>query len=124
VLAVVTEQWLGVLFSLLGWVYIMVNRPYQVGDRVAIEDPKGDVVEVAYETDLDFARTTMRGSPTTSRATRWNSKSRNAPPSTSSRRPRGSDSRSGISSTRGAASGRKKSCTTGSSRRSTSHPTG
>jgi len=28
VLAVVTEQWLGVLFSLLGWVYIVVNRPY------------------------------------------------------------------------------------------------
>jgi len=63
---VVTEQWLGVLFSLgvvgfavtfalqqplfslIGWVYIMVNRPYQVGDRVAIEDSKGDVVEVNF----------------------------------------------------------------------------
>ncbi|QLH77952.1 mechanosensitive ion channel [Halosimplex rubrum] len=63
---VVTEQWVGVLFSLgvvgfavtfalqqplfslIGWVYIMVNRPYQVGDRVAIEDSKGDVVEVNF----------------------------------------------------------------------------
>ncbi|MFC7194740.1 mechanosensitive ion channel family protein [Halosimplex aquaticum] len=65
-LGVVTEQWLGVLFSLgvvgfavtfalqqplfslIGWVYIMVNRPYQVGDRVAIEESKGDVVEVNF----------------------------------------------------------------------------
>ncbi|MFB6174024.1 MAG: mechanosensitive ion channel family protein, partial [Halobacteriales archaeon] len=65
-LGVVTEQWLGVLFSLgvvgfgitfalqqplfslIGWVYIMVNRPYQVGDRVAIDDSKGDVVEVNF----------------------------------------------------------------------------
>jgi len=68
---VVTEQWVGVLFSLgvvgfgvtfalqqplfslIGWVYIMVNRPYQVGDRVAIEESKGDVVEV------DFLVTTL-----------------------------------------------------------------
>ena len=65
-LGVVTEQWVGLLFSLgvvgfavtfalqqplfslIGWVYIMVNRPYQVGDRVAIEDSKGDVVEVNF----------------------------------------------------------------------------
>ena len=65
-LGVLTEQWVGVLFSLgvvgfavtfalqqplfslIGWVYIMVNRPYQVGDRVAIEDSKGDVVEVNF----------------------------------------------------------------------------
>jgi len=70
-LGVVTEQWVGVLFSLgvvgfavtfalqqplfslIGWVYIMVNRPYQVGDRVAIEESKGDVVEV------DFLVTTL-----------------------------------------------------------------
>ncbi|WP_436910024.1 mechanosensitive ion channel family protein [Halosimplex marinum] len=68
---VVTEQWVGVLFSLgvvgfavtfalqqplfslIGWVYIMVNRPYQVGDRVAIEGSKGDVVAV------DFLVTTL-----------------------------------------------------------------
>nr|WP_324662797.1 mechanosensitive ion channel domain-containing protein [Haloarcula sp. CK38] len=36
------------LFSLIGWLYIMVKRPYQVGDRVAIEDSKGDVVEVSF----------------------------------------------------------------------------
>jgi len=71
VLGVVTEQWVGVLFSLgvvgfavtfalqqplfslLGWVYIMAERPYQVGDRVAIEDSKGDVVGV------DFLVTTL-----------------------------------------------------------------
>jgi hypothetical protein len=41
------------LFSLLGWVYIVSKRPYQVGDRVAIEDSKGDVVEV------DFLVTTL-----------------------------------------------------------------
>jgi small-conductance mechanosensitive channel len=68
---VVTEQWLGVLFSLgvvgfgitfalqqplfslIGWAYIMTKRPYQVGDRVAIDDSKGDVVEV------DFLVTTL-----------------------------------------------------------------
>lgn len=62
--AVVTEQWVGLilslgvvgfavtfalqqpLFSLIAWVYILVNRPYGVGDRVAIEGSKGDVVEV------------------------------------------------------------------------------
>jgi small-conductance mechanosensitive channel len=71
VLGVVTDQWVGVLFSLggvgfavtyalqqplfslIGWVYIMAERPYQVGDRVAIEDSKGDVVEV------DFLVTTL-----------------------------------------------------------------
>jgi len=66
VLGVATEQWLGLLFSLgvvgfavtfalqqplfslIGWLYIMVKRPYQVGDRVAIEGSKGDVVEVSF----------------------------------------------------------------------------
>ncbi len=70
-LGVLTEQWLGVLlslgvvgfaitfalqqplFSLLGWIYIVVKRPYQVGDRVAIEGSKGDVV------DTDFLVTTL-----------------------------------------------------------------
>ena len=71
VLGVVTEQWVGVLFSLgivgfaitfalqqpllslLGWVYIMAKRPYAVGDRVKIEDTKGDVIAV------DFLVTTL-----------------------------------------------------------------
>jgi len=70
-LEVATDQWVGVLFSLgvvgfavtfalqqplfslIGWLYIMVKRPYQVGDRVAIEGSKGDVVEV------DFLVTTL-----------------------------------------------------------------
>jgi len=65
-LGVVTQQWVGLLFSLgvvgfavtfalqqplfslIGWLYIMVKRPYQVGDRVAIESSKGDVVEVSF----------------------------------------------------------------------------
>lgn len=41
------------LFSLIGWLYIMTKRPYTVGDRVAIENSKGDVVEV------DFFVTTL-----------------------------------------------------------------
>ena len=71
VLGVLTRQWLGLLvslgvvgfgvtfalqqplFSLIGWIYIMVKRPYGVGDRVAIEDSKGDVVGV------DFFVTTL-----------------------------------------------------------------
>lgn len=71
VLGIITEQWVGVLFSLgivgfaitfalqqpllslLGWVYIMLARPYAVGDRVKIEDTKGDVIAV------DFLVTTV-----------------------------------------------------------------
>ncbi|WP_240452023.1 mechanosensitive ion channel family protein [Halostella salina] len=71
VFGAVTEQWLGVLFSLgvvgfavtfalqqplfslLGWVYILVKRPYGIGDRVRIDDAKGDVI------DVDFLVTTL-----------------------------------------------------------------
>ncbi len=71
VLGVITEQWVGVLLSLgvvgfaitfalqqpllslLGWVYIMLKRPYAVGDRVKIGESKGDVIEV------DFLVTTL-----------------------------------------------------------------
>ena len=70
-LGVLTEQWAGLLFSLgivgfavtfalqqppsslVGWVYIVVKRPYRVGDRVTIEGSRGDVVEV------DFLVTTL-----------------------------------------------------------------
>lgn len=66
VLGVLTDRWvpalvsLGVagvavsfalqqpLLSLLGWVYVMTKRPYEVGDRVKIDDSVGDVVEVDY----------------------------------------------------------------------------
>ncbi|MEF8868353.1 MAG: mechanosensitive ion channel domain-containing protein [Haloarculaceae archaeon] len=70
-LGVLTEQWAGLLFSpgivgfavtfalqqppfsLVGRVYIVVKRPYRVGDRVTIEGSRGDVVEV------DFLVTTL-----------------------------------------------------------------
>lgn len=66
VFGVVTEQWVGVLFSLgvvgfavtfalqqplfslIGWFYIMVKRPYAVGDRIAIDDATGDVMSVDF----------------------------------------------------------------------------
>ena len=71
VLGALTDQWVGVLFSLgvvgfaitfalqqpllslLGWVYITAKRPYSVGDRVRIGEVKGDVVAV------DFLTTTL-----------------------------------------------------------------
>jgi len=70
-LAVLTENWLGLLLSLgvigfaitfalqqpllslIAWVYITVKQPYGVGDRVRIDDAKGDVIEV------DFLVTTL-----------------------------------------------------------------
>lgn len=66
VLGVVTDRWvpalvsLGVagvavslalqqpLLSLLGWVYVMTKQPFQVGDRVRIDDSRGDVIDVDY----------------------------------------------------------------------------
>jgi len=63
-LGVLTEQWVGVLvslgvvgfavtyalqeplFSLIGWLYIVFERPFTVGDRIEVADSKGDVVEV------------------------------------------------------------------------------
>lgn len=63
---VVTQDWVGVLFSLgvlgfaitfalqqplfslIGWLYIIVKRPYQVGDRIAIEEMRGDVVSIDF----------------------------------------------------------------------------
>lgn len=65
-LAVLTDNWLGLLFSLgvigfaitfalqqpllslIAWVYITVKQPYGVGDRVRIGDAKGDVIEVEF----------------------------------------------------------------------------
>jgi small-conductance mechanosensitive channel len=34
--------------SLIGWLYIVIRTPYHVGDRIQIEDFKGDVVEINY----------------------------------------------------------------------------
>jgi small-conductance mechanosensitive channel len=34
--------------SFIGWIYILVRRPYRVGDRIKIEDATGDVIDVSY----------------------------------------------------------------------------
>ncbi|MEF8856305.1 MAG: mechanosensitive ion channel domain-containing protein [Haloplanus sp.] len=36
----------GALASLIGWLYIVTKRPYGVGDRIAIEDTRGDVTSI------------------------------------------------------------------------------
>ncbi|MEY2466513.1 MAG: hypothetical protein QOD03_1034 [Verrucomicrobiota bacterium] len=34
--------------SFIGWVYILVRAPYRVGDRIEIDDARGDVIDVGY----------------------------------------------------------------------------
>ncbi|MBC7450078.1 MAG: mechanosensitive ion channel [Cytophagales bacterium] len=34
--------------SFIGWLYIIVRKPYQVGDRIQLESFRGDVVEINY----------------------------------------------------------------------------
>ena len=34
--------------SFIGWIYIVFRTPYQVGDRIQMENFKGDVVEITY----------------------------------------------------------------------------
>ena len=34
--------------SFIGWIYILVRRPYCVGDRIKIGDATGDVIDVSY----------------------------------------------------------------------------
>ena len=34
--------------SFIAWLYIVFRRPYQVGDRIQVNDHKGDVVEISY----------------------------------------------------------------------------
>lgn len=34
--------------SFIGWVYILVKTPYQVGDRIKIGEATGDVIDVSY----------------------------------------------------------------------------
>ncbi|MGH8213435.1 MAG: mechanosensitive ion channel family protein [Rhodanobacteraceae bacterium] len=36
------------LGSFIGWIYILIKRPYWVGDRITIGDSSGDVIDVAY----------------------------------------------------------------------------
>ena len=37
-----------ILSSFIGWVYILIRKPYQVGDRIKIGDATGDVIDVSY----------------------------------------------------------------------------
>jgi small-conductance mechanosensitive channel len=34
--------------SFIGWIYILVRRPYRVGDRIKMGDATGDVIDVSY----------------------------------------------------------------------------
>lgn len=34
--------------SLIGWVYLLIRQPYRVGDRIQIDEAKGDVIDVSY----------------------------------------------------------------------------
>jgi small-conductance mechanosensitive channel len=34
--------------SLIGWIYLLTRQPYRVGDRIQIDDAKGDVIDVSY----------------------------------------------------------------------------
>jgi small-conductance mechanosensitive channel len=34
--------------SFIGWIYILVRKPYRVGDRIMIGEAKGDVIDVSY----------------------------------------------------------------------------
>jgi len=36
------------ILSLIGWFYIIIRKPYQVGDRIQLEEIRGDVVEIGY----------------------------------------------------------------------------
>ena len=34
--------------SFIGWIYILIKVPFQVGDRIKIDDATGDVIDVSY----------------------------------------------------------------------------
>jgi small-conductance mechanosensitive channel len=34
--------------SFIGWMYIIVRNPYRIGDRIQVNDFKGDVIEIGY----------------------------------------------------------------------------
>lgn len=34
--------------SFIGWIYLLVRRPYRVGDRIKIGDATGDIIDVGY----------------------------------------------------------------------------
>jgi small-conductance mechanosensitive channel len=37
-----------VLSSFIGWIYILIRQPYNIGDRIRIGDATGDVIDVSY----------------------------------------------------------------------------
>src|SRR5205807_8035427 len=51
--------------SFIAWIYILVRRPFQVGDRIQIGDATGDVIDVGYlDTTLwDSAGNSVPGIP-------------------------------------------------------------
>ncbi len=49
----------GPISSFIGWLYIVFRSPFQVGDRIAIGDVRGDVLEVGY---LDTTLSEFHGS--------------------------------------------------------------
>jgi len=49
----------GPISSFIGWLYIIFRSPFQVGDRIAIGDVQGDVLEVGY---LDTTLSEFHGS--------------------------------------------------------------
>jgi len=34
--------------SFIGWIYIIIRNPYRIGDRIEINEFKGDVIEISY----------------------------------------------------------------------------
>jgi small-conductance mechanosensitive channel len=36
------------ILSFIGWIYILVRRPYKVGDRIKVGEDMGDVVDIGY----------------------------------------------------------------------------
>lgn len=34
--------------SLIGWIYLLIRQPYRVGDRIQMDEAKGDVIDVSY----------------------------------------------------------------------------
>jgi len=35
------------ILSIVGWIYIMINHPFDIGDRIEVEELKGDVVDIS-----------------------------------------------------------------------------
>ena len=59
--------------SFIAWIYILVRRPYQVGDRIKIDDATGDVIDVGYlDTTLwEFAGQYISGDHPSGRVIRF-----------------------------------------------------